>query len=166
MAEISIEQRLKDKGIVLPDTVETGEEACAVVNNLLYVSNQVCYGPGGIVPDIYRGQLGNEISVDIGREATRLCVLNILALAQRKLGSLDAISRCIQLNGIIAATRRYTAFRTVMDGASETAGMLLGTAGEHDRTTIGTEHLPQNACASVGAIFVLKSGGIRLSSAA
>jgi enamine deaminase RidA (YjgF/YER057c/UK114 family) len=151
----SIENRLASLGITLP------KPAAPLANyvpytrsgNLLIISGQLCLGADGKLDAAHTGKLGGAVSPEAGREAARLCAINLLAQAQAALGNLDLIKKCLRLGGFIAATPEFTALPQVMNGASDLMVAVLGDIGKHARYAVGVPVLPLNAAVEVEAMF-------------
>src|ERR1700728_2284737 len=94
----SAEQRLKDLGIDLPHPpTPLGAYVEAVqAGSLLFLSGTLPVEGGA---PKFVGRIGDELSVEDGRRATRLAALNALALAREYLGSLDRGTRGVRLRG-------------------------------------------------------------------
>jgi enamine deaminase RidA (YjgF/YER057c/UK114 family) len=152
---MSIAERLKEFGIELPPAAApiANYVPAIITGNLLIVSGQLCLGPQGVLLAQHTGKIGRNVSPDEGRLAAYLCGLNILAQAERELGSLDRIVRCIRLGGFINATPEFSALPQVMNGASDLMVAVFGDKGRHARTTIGVASLPLDACVEVEAMF-------------
>jgi hypothetical protein len=54
------------------------------------------------------GIVGKDLDVKAGREAAYTAALNVLALTQKQLGSLDRVSRVVRLGVSVAATPEFT----------------------------------------------------------
>src|SRR2546421_9380070 len=74
----TIEARLKELGIELPQPAApvANYVPFTISGNLVFVSGQICQWNGELR---FVGKLGAAISIADGREAARLCGLNILA---------------------------------------------------------------------------------------
>lgn len=150
-----IETRLATLGITLP------KPAAPLANyvpytragNLLIISGQICVGADGKITAAHIGKLGGNVSPEAGREAARLCAINVLAQAQAALGNLDLIKKCLRLGGFIAATPEFTPLPQVMNGASDLMVEVLGEAGKHARYAVGVPVLPLDAAVEVEAMF-------------
>ncbi len=121
---------------------------------LLVMAGQVCQWNG---ERRFIGKLGREFSVEQGQEAARLCALNLLAQAKAALGGdLDRIVRCVRLGGFVNSTADFVEQPRVVNGASDLMVDVLGDAGRHARTAIGTNVLPFDLAVEVDAIFEVK----------
>ncbi len=147
-----IELRLQKLGIELPQAAApvANYVGALVAGNLLVVSGQLPIGPSGIA---VKGKLGVEVTEAQGKEAARLCGINILAQAKAALGDLSRIRRCIRLGGFVNAAPDYQAIPQVINGASDLMVDVLGDAGRHARYAIGVSQLPLDAPVEVEAMF-------------
>ena len=144
--------RLRELGLVLPKAptplgayVETSE-----VGSLLFLS--------GILPVVNRklsitGRLGENLSVEQGREAARIAAMNALAAAQQHLGDLDRVKKLVKLGVVLATTEQFVEHAAVADGASDLFVQLFGTANGHVRTVFGVQSLPIGTPVVVEVIF-------------
>jgi enamine deaminase RidA (YjgF/YER057c/UK114 family) len=112
-------------------TVQTG--------NLLYVSGQIPTREDGTRPV---GKLGDDVSVEEGYEAARLCAVALLAQVKAALGSLDRVARVVKVNGYVNATPDFVQPPAVVNGASDLLVAVFGDAGKHARAAVGVAALP------------------------
>lgn len=151
----NVEQKLKELGIVLPTPAApvANYVGYVIAGEQLVISGQLALGPDGKLADRHRGKLGGVVADDAGREAARLCAINVLAQVKAALGNLDRIVRCIRLGGFINAEPNYTTVPAVMNGASDLIVSVLGDKGRHARSTIGVAVLPLDCAVEVEALF-------------
>lgn len=151
----AIAKRLAELGITLPPAAApvANYVPFVITGNLLVISGQVCFGPDGKLASAHVGKLGGSISPEAGREAARLCGLNLLAQAQAALGDLDRIIRCVRLGGFINAAPDFTALPAIMNGASDLMVEVLGDKGRHARSTVGMSVLPMDCAVEVEGMF-------------
>ncbi|APF39034.1 RidA family protein [Chelatococcus daeguensis] len=151
----TIDAVLAELGITLPTPAAPVANYLPYVRtgNLLVISGQLCLGLDGKLADAHKGKLGAGISPETGKEAARLCAINLLAQARAALGDLSKIKRCVRLGGFINATPDFAGLAGVMNGASDLMVEVLGEAGRHARSTVGVAELPLDACVEVEAIF-------------
>lgn len=145
-------ERLAALGIVLPAAAAPVANYVAAVRtgNLLVVSGQLPLVEGRLSA---HGKLGGGITVEMGAEAARRCMINVIAQLDAALGGLDQVSRVIRLGGFVACTPDFTQHATVMNGASDLAVAVFGEAGRHARSTIGVPSLPLDAPVEVEGLF-------------
>jgi enamine deaminase RidA (YjgF/YER057c/UK114 family) len=144
--------RLRELGLVLPQApsplgayVEVSQ-----VGPLLFLS--------GTLPLIDRklvisGRLGENLSVDQGRQATRLAALNALAAAQEYLGDLNRLKKLVKLSVQLVTTEEFAEHAAVADGASDLFVKLFGNENGHARVVYGVQSLPIGTPAVVEVIF-------------
>jgi enamine deaminase RidA (YjgF/YER057c/UK114 family) len=154
----TIEDKLAGLGIVLPAAAApvANYVPFVITGSLLVISGQLCLGPDGKIADAHKGKLGGAVSPEAGKEAARLCAINLLAQAKAATGDLERIARCVRLGGFINATPDFAALALVMNGASDLLVAVLGDKGRHARSTIGVAELPLDAAVEVEAMFELR----------
>ncbi len=151
----TIEQRLSDMGITLPEPPKPVASYVGFVQqgDLVFVSGQLPLAGGELV---HKGLLGRDVSAEDAVGQARTCAINILA--QIKIacgGDLERVVRCIRLGGFVASTPDFTDHPKVVNGASDFMGEVLGSKGEHARAAVGVAALPLNACVEVEATFAI-----------
>ena len=147
-----IEARLKELGVELPVPAApvANYVPFAIAGHLVFIAGQICQWNGELR---FVGKLGAAISVADGRQAARLCGLNILAQLRAACGDLDRVRRCIQLRGFVNCTPDFTDMPQVVNGASDLMVELLGEGGRHARAAVGVNSLPGGVAVEVEAIF-------------
>lgn len=148
-----IEVKLAELGITLPRPMApiANYVPYVVTGNLVVVSGQVPAVDGRIA---VTGRVGQGLSVEQGREAARLCFINVLVHLKAACGgNLDRVRRVVRLGGFIASPSEFTQQALVMNGASDLAVAVFGEAGRHARTTIGVPALPADAAVEVEGLF-------------
>jgi len=148
-----IETKLAELGITLPRPMApiANYVPYAVTGNLVVVSGQVPAVDGRIA---VTGKVGQGLSLEQGREAARLCFINVLVHLKAACGGdLDRVKRVVRLGGFIASPPDFTQQAQVMNGASDLAVAVFGEAGRHARTTIGVPALPADAAVEVEGMF-------------
>ena len=149
-----IEQRLAELGITLPTPAApiANYVPYTIAGSLLVVSGQIPLRDGAVA---YVGKVSADVSLDDGREAARLCFINLMAQVKAATGDLDRVKRVLRLGGFIAAPASFTQHAAVMNGASDLAVEVFGDAGRHARSTIGVPSLPADAAVEVEGMFEL-----------
>jgi enamine deaminase RidA (YjgF/YER057c/UK114 family) len=148
-----IEARLKELGIELPQpaTPVANYVPFTISGNIVFVSGQICQWNGELR---FVGKLGAAISVAEGREAARLCALNILAhLRVACGGDLDRVRRVLRLGGFVNCIPEFTDMPQVVNGASDLMVEVFGDSGRHARAAVGMSSLPGGVAAEVEAAF-------------
>lgn len=151
-----IDARLAELGVMLP------VPAVPVANyvpttragSLLVVSGQIPMRDGKVA---FTGKLGDVATAEQGREAARICFINVLAQVKAALdGDLDRVVRLLRLGGFASCAPDFTGMAACMNGASDLAVEVFGDAGKHARSTIGVAVLPADATFEVEALFEVK----------
>ena len=148
-----IEMKLAELGITLPQPMAPVANYVPYVQtgNLVVVSGQVPAVDGKVA---ITGKLGYGVSTERGKEAARLCLINVLVhLKAACNGDLDRVRRVVRLGGFIACAPEFTDQAQVMNGASDLAVAVFGDNGRHARTTIGVSSLPIDAAVEVEGMF-------------
>jgi enamine deaminase RidA (YjgF/YER057c/UK114 family) len=151
----TIEERLSERGIALPQPAAPVANYVPFVRtgHLVVISGQLCLGLDGRLADAHKGKLGGQVSPETGKEAARLCGINLLAQLKAAVGDLDQVVRCVRLGGFINAKPDFAALAPVMNGASDLMVEVFGDRGRHARSTIGVAELPLDAAVEVEGMF-------------
>jgi len=152
----TVDEKLRALGITLPPAPAPAANYApyAMTNGLLFVAGQLPKDESGLA---YAGKLGQDVNLEAGQAAARLCALNILAQAKAALGDLDRITLCLRLNGFVNSAPDFTDQPSVINGASDLIGEVLGAAGVHSRIAVGCASLPMGAAVEVDGVFAVSS---------
>lgn len=147
-----IEARLKSMGVTLPTPAAPAATYQPTVESrgMLYVSGQVSIDPSGAK---FLGKLGKDIDIDTGRQAARVCAINLLSQAKAALGDLDRIKRFVKLTGFVNCVPDFTDMPKVVNGCSDFLVEALGDRGAHARSAVGVASLPLGVAIEVEAII-------------
>ncbi len=151
----TIEQRLADLGIELPAAASPAANYIpyVVTGNLVFVAGQITLWNGEIK---FKGRVGDDLSVDDGYQAARLCGLNLLAqIREAAGGDLDRVKQVVKLGGFVNSTPDFTDQPEVVNGASDLMVEVFGEAGKHARFALSAGALPRNVAVEVDGIFEL-----------
>lgn len=153
-----VDDNLAREGVALPTPAApvANYVPAVLTGSLLVVSGQICVSDGKIDP-AHRGKLGEDVSIENGQAAARLCGVNLLAQAKAALGGdLDRVVRVVRLGGFINSLPDFNALPQVMNGASDLMVQAFGDAGRHARTTVGVAQLPMDCAVEVEAMFEVR----------
>ena len=156
--EKSIEERLVDLGVTLPDApAPAANYVPYVVSGLLvFISGQLPMVNGECE---HRGALGRDVDLEHGVEAARVCAINVLSQLKAACnGDLSQVVRCVRLGGFVAATPDFEQHPAVINGASDLIAEALGDAGAHARAAVGVASLPFGVPVEVEAVFEIVAG--------
>jgi len=137
---VSAEQRIKELGIALPvASAPAGNYARAVRSgNLMYLSAKAPLAENGKLP---KGKLGREFSAQDGYRFARSAALDLIAVIRAELGSLDAVARVVEVQGMLNATAEFEDHAKVLDGCSDLLADVFGARGAHARSVFGAVSL-------------------------
>ncbi len=147
----SPEQRLTDLGITLPAPMAAVANYVPYVisGNQLFISGQVSAGPDGIVT----GRLGENMSLEEGQAAARLCGINLIAQCKAALGDLSRLTRVVKLGGFVNAHPDFTEIPQVINGCSDLMVDVFGDIGRHARSAVASPVLPLGVAVEIDGIF-------------
>ena len=152
---MTIENKLKELNIELPNAPDPvgAYVAFKKINNLLFISGQLPISKDG---KIIKGKIGNDLTLEDGQKASKLCVINILAQVKKALnGDLNKVKSCVKITGFVNSTDDFKDQPKVINPASETLSAVFGARGKHARAAISTNSLPLGAAVEIDAIFEL-----------
>jgi len=148
-----IEDRLAEMNITLsePATPVANYVGYVITGNLVFISGQVTLENGEIK---YKGKVGDDLTLEDGVAAARLCGINILAQLKAACGGdLDRVVQCVKLGGFVNATTDFTQHPQVINGCSDLMVEALGDKGKHARFALGAGSLPLNVAVEIDAVF-------------
>jgi len=142
--------KLAELGLTLPDVAPPLAAYVPAVRtgNYVYVSGQLPLADGKLIAS---GKVGDEITTEQAKELAARCALNGLAALESAVG-LGKVVRIVKVVGFVASAPGFTDQPTVINGASELFGEVLGEAGRHARSAVGVAELPRNAPVEVELI--------------
>ena len=150
-----ITTRLAELGIELPEPAAPAANYIpfVVTGNLIFVSGQITVWNGELR---HIGRLGENIDIDEGYQAARLCGLNLIAQAKAAArGDLDKIKRVVKLGGFVNSTPDFTDQPKVINGTSDLMAEVFGEGGKHARFAVGAPTLPLGVAVEVDGVFEL-----------
>ena len=152
---MQLDEKLQTLGYELPDAPAPAANYVPYVvsGGHIYVAGQVPFVDG---KPAYLGRLGDDVSLETGMDAARVCALNILAQAHTAvLGDWSKIKRLVKLGGFVNCTSDFTDHPKVINGASDLMVDVMGDAGKHARFAVGAPSLPLGVSVEIDAIFEL-----------
>lgn len=155
-----IEEKLRLLGILLEKpSLSAGSYVPAVkTGNLLFLSGQLPVELGSNPLRVkFAGKVGRDISLDDGRNAAKLCVINALAHLKDILTNLDDIKRFVKLSGFINCDATFAKHPEVINGASDFLLNIFGEKGRHARVAVGMNSLPFDSAVEIDFIIEVDS---------
>jgi len=152
---MDIYERLQEKRIVIPELRKpvASYVPAKVCNELIFSSGQT----GAIRQKLkYIGKLGEDITIEQGKESARLAMLNCLAEIENVLGDLNKVEEIIKVTGYVASAEGFKEQPAVIEGASALLLEIFGEKGKHARSAIGAAELPFGAPVEVELIARIK----------
>lgn len=151
---MSAEQRLKERGIILPELPSpAGTYVPANLHNgVLYLSGQ-----GPLLEDgsFACGLVGRDFTVAEANQHARRTGLVLLAAARKALGSLDRVEKVLNVLGMVNAVPGFGDHPKVINGCSDLFVEVFGEAGRHARAAVGMGTLPMNISVEITAIMAV-----------
>ncbi|WHY03525.1 RidA family protein [Neobacillus sp. DY30] len=146
------EEKLQQMGLELPALRPASGNyvSCVRTGNLLFTSGQGT--------NEFRGKLGEDVSIEVGYQAARQCMLNLLAVIKHELGDLSKVKRVIKILGFVNSTPDFTDQPKVMNGSSDLLVEIFGEKGRHGRSAVGMAQLPHNNAVEVEMIIEVEEG--------
>ncbi|WP_338467013.1 RidA family protein [Novosphingobium sp. ZN18A2] len=151
----AVSARLAELGLILPEPAAPVAAYVPTVeaNGLVHVSGQVSFVDG----KLFRGRLGEDVTLEQGILAAQGCGLMILAQVKAALGgSLDRVERIVKLGAFINSTPDFTDQPKVANGASELMLAVFGDAGRHARSAVGVPALPLGVAVEIDAVVAVR----------
>ncbi|RYY07118.1 MAG: RidA family protein, partial [Alphaproteobacteria bacterium] len=144
--------KLAELGLSLPEAAAPVAAYVSAVEagGMLFLSGQLPFKDGQLV----KGRLGENVSLEDGQEAAKLCGLMVVAQIRKALnGDLARVKRVVKLGVFVNSTADFTDQAKVANGASELMVALFGDIGRHARSAVGVPVLPLGAAVEVDAII-------------
>lgn len=146
------ETKLAQMGLSLPDAPKPAANYVpyVIVGDLVFVSGQISQNAEGRV----NGKLGENMTVEEGQEAAKLCALALMAQVKAACGGdLDRLKQVVKLGGFVNCTPDFGEHPAVVNGASDLIGEVFGDAGKHARAAVGSSSLPLGVAVEIEGIF-------------
>jgi len=154
---MSVEQRLKERGITLPAVGgPLGNYVHAKrAGNLLYLSGKG--PPEGADGTIPKGKLGAGISIEDGyQHARRVGLVLIAAMKDALSGNLDRVEDIVKVLGMVNAAPDFEDHPKVVNGCSDLFVEVFGERGRHARSAVGMGSLPGGIPVEIEVIIAVK----------
>lgn len=152
---MKIEARLAELGLVLPEapTPSGNFLPYSFAGSLLFLSGQTGRDEAG---QRLTGIVPTAVTVEEAYRRARLTGLQLLAVAQSALGTLDRVESVVKLLGMVYATPDFTEHPAVINGCSDLFEDVFGASGRHARSAVGMGSLPHGISVEIEAIFLVR----------
>lgn len=153
---IDPEKRLKELGIELqrPPAPVANFVRAVRSGNLVFLSG---HGPRKTDGSYIAGKIGQDLSIEQGREAARLTAINLLASLKAAIGDLNQVTRIVKVLGMVNAGESFTNHPQVMNGFSDFIVSVFGERGKHARSAVGMASLPNGMAVEIEMIVEVKA---------
>ena len=123
-------------------------------DSIVYVSGQAPVMNGKL---IYKGKVGNDISIEDGIKAAELCCINIISILKESIdGDWDRLDNFLKLGGFVNCNSDFVDQPKIINGASDLLVNIFGEQGKHSRFAVGSNSLPMNISVEIDAIIKIK----------
>ena len=149
---MSIEDRLAELGVSLETPPAPAANYVPFVRSggLLYVSGQISQDADGLVT----GRLGEDMDVEAGARAARLCGVALLSQVKAACGGdIERLVRVVKLTGFVNSTPDFADQPKVINGCSDFLVDALGDRGRHARSAVSAGALPLGVAVEIEGIF-------------
>jgi enamine deaminase RidA (YjgF/YER057c/UK114 family) len=150
------EQKLKEKGIVLPSPSKPVANYVNAVRtgNLIFLAGK---GPKKTDGTDITGKVGKDLTVEEGYEAAKWVAINQLAALKAEIGDLNKVKRIVKVLGMVNCESSFTDHPKVINGFSDFMVEIFGAKGKHARSAVGMGSLPNNIAVEVEMIVEVKN---------
>ena len=150
------EENIKQLGMEIPDmpAALANYVPYKVSDSIVYVSGQAPVRNGEL---IYRGKVGEDISIDEGVKAAELCCVNIISALKKSInGDWNRLDGFLKLGGFVNCNNNFYDQPQIINGASDLLVKIFGDQGKHARFAVGSNSLPMNISVEIDAIIKIK----------
>ena len=150
---MTILNKLKELNIDIPNAPSPvgAYVAFKKTDNLIFISGQLPLKKDG---QLVKGKIGKDLTLKEGQEAAKLCLINILAQANKAVdGDLNKIKSCLKITGYVNSTDDFTDQPKIINPASELLTAIFGENGKHARAAVSVNSLPLGVAVEIDAIF-------------
>ena len=153
-----IEQRLTELGIKLPiaSTPSANYVSFVRTGSIIFIAGQTSIGVNG---EMITGRLGEDLNIENGQAAARLCGLRLIAQMKAACeGDLSRVVSIVKLGGFVCSLAENSGgdIPKVINGCSDLMVEVFGDAGKHARFAVGSPSLPRNAAVEIDAIVEIR----------
>ena len=147
------DENIKKLGLTIPNPPDAVANYIPykIADKILYISGQAPLKDGNV---IYKGKVGDNISMEEGIKAAELCCINIIAALKKSINNdWDQFDTFIKLGGFVNCNPNYSNQPIIINGASDLLVKIFGDKGKHTRAAVSVNSLPLGAAVEVEGIF-------------
>ena len=154
---MGVDQRLDELGLALPEAIPVhGRYRPVVVHDGIAYTSGLMAVAGPPLRIDFPGRLGDDLTLDEGKESARGALLQTLSQLAVSLGDLDRIEAFLHVRGFVCATPEFDKVHHVVGAANALIGELFGDTALAGRTAVGVATLPERASVVLDAVVALK----------
>ena len=137
---MSVYERIASLGIKLPEVTPPVAAFVPFVRsgNQIFVSGHIAKKDG----KPWVGQLGANLTTELGTIAARGIAIDLLATLNLAAGDLNRIRQIVKLMVLVNSAPTFTEQHLVANGASELLAEVFGISGKHARSAFGVAQVP------------------------
>ncbi|MBC6404040.1 MAG: RidA family protein [Hyphomonadaceae bacterium] len=148
-----IDKKISGLGLTLPDPAApvANYSPYVISGNLVFISGQI----SKVGDEMIGGRLGEDLTVEKGRQAAKLSALNLLAQMKAACdGDLSRVKRIVRLGGFVQALPMVTEadIPKIINGCSDLMVEIFGDEGQHARSAVSSPSLPLDVAVEIDAV--------------
>ena len=150
------DENIKKLGLTIPNPPDAVANYIPykIADKILYISGQAPLKDGNV---IYKGKVGDNISMEEGIKAAELCCINIIAALKKSINNdWDQLDTFIKLGGFVNCKEDFVDQPKIINGASDLLVSIFGEQGRHTRFAVGANSLPLDISVEIDATIKLK----------
>ena len=151
----SIDKKINEMGLVLPNIPNpiANYVSYKIYQKTIIIAGQAPIKDGNIV---YRGKIGQDLSIEDGIDAAKLCCLNILSIIKNACNNdWNNFKEIIKIGGFVNCSDNFNDHPKIINGASDMLVEVFGAEGKHARFAVGANSLPLNIAVEIEATALL-----------
>jgi len=117
--------------------------------NLVFLAG---HGPGFPDGSSVKGKLGEDLTLEEGREGARRSAIALLSSLHAEIGDLNKVKRIVKVTGMVSSSPDFYDQPKVINACSDLLVQLFGENGKHARAAVGMVSLPSNIAVEIEMI--------------
>tara|TARA_Y100000590_G_C15302926_1_gene857107 strand:- start:225 stop:689 length:465 start_codon:yes stop_codon:yes gene_type:complete len=150
------DENIKKLGLIIPEppVAVANYVPFKIIKDIMYISGQAPSRNGNI---IFKGKVGDTISIEQGIEAAELCCINIIAALKKGINNdWKKFDSFVKLGGFVNCKDDFVDQPKIINGASDLLVKIFGDKGQHTRFAVGSNSLPLNIAVEIDAVIKIK----------
>ncbi len=154
---MGVADRLAELGLALPDPIPVhGRYRPVVVHDRTAYTSGLMAIAGPPLRIDFPGRVGEELTLDDGKQSARGALLLTLSHLAAELGDLDRIESFVHVRGFVGAAPDFDKVHHVVGAANALIGDLFGDDALAGRTAIGVATLPERASVILETVVAIR----------